>query len=912
MSIEITRLGVAIDPTGAVTGAERAKRAARDMGTSIDRDLDRVEKASKDAGRQVSRAGQQIEGAAKDARREVDRLGQANGFDRLRQSVRGGFGDLRDMVIDLLDVFGLLDNGFGNVVRRGNSLLQVGARAQQTFGQMGQGANTAANGLNAAATASTATAGGLGRMLAAAGPMIGILAAVAAGVLALVVAFKALHAATAFVASSVREAAALEQYTVRLAVLQGSFESAAATVKRFNAFSDSTPFLDAEVFDAGTKLEAMTRGVLSTDEALRAIGGSAFVAGKQFSEIAELVGRSYNAMRLGMDFIEPLKTMNSYGLITGETVKKVIALGEAAEKTGNKSANFAQQWALVYGELQEKQEALILASGTWEGKMSTIEGKWQALKAELGAPVMEALSPLLDQIISLIQIATPYAAALGQTLGNMLKGLIQVTAEGQLGALLAASLMDAIETAARFLLFAFLQSISMAANHLVNLFMLPIRITVDAFQALMGERNVVSEFALNLKNVMIDAVTDFGNYLLEKAAAAGVAMRNAALSGITGLASGGIPGMIAGVGGAAAQVGTAEVAKGIADAVSAKVGEVINGPAPAATLPVAAPMSETDPNFVGPPSPVKNDYFSTSLFPDNWMEKAEIVTKRQEAILHDAINAFDAQNPAPVVNNPVSLTDPVVDPTGGLLGTGTGGDPSATARKIENITDVLQEQKSALGGLMDEWGNLGRQADQALTGLTQKITGEFSTALTDAIMGTKSWEQAFQELGASVVRSIIEMVTQMWVQYAVQMLLNQVSGSFGGGLGGIFGGASAAVLHSGGSLDGAPRRGSNPGLSVYHSGGRASSERLAMLEKNETVLTAEQGTEIRDRIRGAAMGRKGGAGGSGGGGTPVTILNVTDPGQVAEAIASNPDVILNAINSRLPQVKRMLQSGDRR
>lgn len=906
--MELTRLGVVIDPTEAEAGAKRATRAADAMAKSMVDDLNKVEKESKEAGKAVDAAGRVIETSARGATQSIDRLGEARGFERLRQGVGSSFGEIRRMVIDALDVFGLLNNGIGDMIRRGDSLLNLTDNVGRGVGGMGRGAAGAAGGMDDLAAGTASAAAGAGRLLAGLGPLIAILAAVGAAILAAVVAAKALGVAFRFTIDSVKEAAALEQYTVRLAVLQGSFDKARESVKRFNEFSDATPFTDAEVFDAGTKLEAMSKGILSTDEALRAIGGSAFVAGKSFSDIADLVGRAYNAMRLGMDFIEPLKTMNSYGLIAGETVKEVIRLGEEAEKTGNKAANFAQQWALVYGDLSTKQEALLLASDTWEGKMSTIQGKWSALKATFGEPIMNALKPLLDDVLLMIQVLTPLAAELGAAIGNALKAMVQLFHEGNLGEVFQAVLFDTIESAGRFMLLTFLEAAAAVGNALVNLFLLPLRLVADGFKALMADPGMVTRFATKLKDDMIDAVNTFGNYLLEKASAAGTAIRNSLMGAVTGFSAGGIAGAAGSIASSAEGIVGSAAAKiigaGIGEATAAAVG---------AKLPEAAPAAESSPEFVGPPKPTPpTDYFSTSLFPTDWLEQQALVNTRTQEVLQGAIQRFDAANP------PGEITQPVTPPSDALStptpspgidgGAGSAGAPSASAKPIESITEALQEQRSAVQTLADDWGNLQVQGDQAIASLVQGITGEMSNAITDAIMGTKTWQEAFEQLGAAVVKQIIQMVTQLWIQYTVSLLLKNLGGAFGGGAG-LFGGAGAAILHSGGTTEGAPRR--SGGLPLYHGGGRASSERIAMLEKDETVLTAEQGTEIRDRLRKSAS-RKPGSGGGGGQGTGVTILNVTDASQVTEAIAANPDIVINAINRRLPAVRRLVQGGERR
>jgi len=714
--MELTRLGVVIDPTGAEAGAKKATAAAESMARSMVDDLGRVEKAS-------------------------DRIGDAKGFGKMAQNVGTSFADMRRMIIEMLDVFGLLNNGVGEMIRRGDSLLNVTENAGRTFGTMGSGADGATRSVSGLTGATGNATAGFGRLAGGATRMIALMAAVGAAILGVVVVVKALGVAFDFSLASMKEAGSLEQYTVRLAVLKGSFEEAEETVARFNAFADETPFTDAEVINAGTSLEQLSKGVLSTNEALKAIGGSAFVAGKSFTEIADMAGRAYNAMSLGMDYTEPLKSMQNLGLISGQTVMKVIQLGKEAEKGGSKTSNFAKQWALVYGDLLTKQQSLVLASNTYEGKLSTISGKWDALKAAFGKPIIDAVSPFLSDIIELLKDAIPLAVTLGKAVaavasvsGNLLKGYGKAYKEA-----------------------GFVERGIMGAVPLYG-----------GYKALMGAtQNMFTETGMAVANGLlgVDKKTR-----LEK------------------------------------------------------------------------------------PTP-----------PENLLET----------------NVFG----------------------------GGGGEPSAYAKPIKSITEVLQEQKTAVQTLTDDWSNLKTQADQTIASMAQGISSELTNAITDGITGTKSWQEAFENLGQAVVRQIIQMVTQLWIQYTVALLLKNVMGAFSGagGLAGMFGGASASVLHGGGGLDGAPKRN---GVKLYHSGGKASSERIAMLERDETVLTAEQGTEIRDRLRKTASRRPGS--GSGSGSTGVTILNVTDASQVTEAIAANPDIIVNAINRRLPAVRRLVQGGERR
>ena len=77
-----------------------------------------------------------------------------------------------------------------------------------------------------------------------------------------------------------------------------------------------------------------------------------------------------------------------------------------------------------------------------------------------------------------------------------------------------------------------------------------------------------------------------------------------------------------------------------------------------------------------------------------------------------------------------------------------------------------------------------------------------------------------------------------------------------------------------------------------------SDEVPTILQKGETVLTRDQARNIRNRIEG---GGESAAGGSG-----VTIINVLDPGLVADFHAKNPDAILNIISPKVAQMRTML------
>ena len=416
--MDIARLGVVIDPTAAEQGGRRAQEAIKRIGQEARQSLGQVDTASDKAGRSVG---------------------------RMATTTKRGFGDMASMVVNFLDALGLLNGSFGQLIRRSESVVTSGSQIAKAMAEAGEAAGDTA-GIVENLTEATGNLGGasgnMGAMFQKAIPWVIAAGIALAGVL---VTIGLLVAAFQLLKKAVNVSAEMEQFELRLAVSMGSFTKAREKLKELSQFAADTPFTDEEIFNAGVKLEAMTEGALSTKEALMAIGGASVVAGKSFDEMADLAGRAFNAIKLGMDYIEPLKTMFSYGLISGETVKQVIALGDEAEKAGNKGANAAQQWALVYDDLAKKQVALALLSDSWNGKLSTISGMLDQLLARLGAPVRDALKPILDDLISIIGLITPIVETVGIGIATSIRMLYEAFSNGELWALIGTALASEVE-----------------------------------------------------------------------------------------------------------------------------------------------------------------------------------------------------------------------------------------------------------------------------------------------------------------------------------------------------------------------------------------------------------------------------------------------------------------------------------
>lgn len=930
---DIRTIGIQFDPKPAKAGADAAKKAVRDMADSVGKDLKKVEADGKKTGDAVKAAGGKIEVAAKGADNAVEKLGRGKGFQRMADGARTSAGQVSNGIIDMLDTFGLLDSRMGMMVRR----VQSGINSVGNLSRMWRSARPAmAGGGAAAAGAGQAMAGLGGAALAAASgilkfslvavPIVGTLAAIvtAAGVLAagLWVLSKAWDA----VAASIGPAAKMEGFEIKLAVSMGSFDKAREKIVELKKFANETPFSDSEVFGAGVKLQTMTKGALSTAEALKAIGGSAYQSGKSFDEVADLSGRAFQAIKLGMDFIEPLKTMNSYGMISGDTLKTVVALGAAtkgASTEAEKAAIATKQWAAVFADLKQNSVALVLASKTWEGLMSTLEGNWEALKAAFGAPIIDALKPALTELIGMFPFLIEQAGRMGEVLANGIKFLYQSIKDGELDKFLALTLDIGIAKGVSNFLEYFRRqfpevskmlteglTVAAAAAKLafVEVAVAVIKITADlltsalkmAFNAAIyvltagmvdgfdksttgfedkgktAAQNIADTLRTALSDAFKKAAEDFGNFMEQKIKAisplanivAPIMEKAGYLHGM--LTDDSRPKMPTKAPDPAFQptVGLAELEAWIKDPTVELTG-VPDGM-------VLPPKPTTPPPFVGPPD-----------------GRTEL-----QKMMDEKLSAFERENPGFSNSDLGTLRppNPTPDPSGDLVNQGGGG-KGASAEAPPKATPVpLTEVQN----LTAEWGDLGKQIDKVAAGAMQAIAGGMTDAVTGLIMGTKDAKQAFSEMAVSIVNDILKMIIQMTIQLALAKALGPYGAAFQGYV------ATVGSAHSGGEVG--KTNLSRTVLPTYHSGGMATSEQAVKVERGESILTRKRAKELEMELsaqRGDRSGQKGG------GGNEATIINVFDRNEIADAVVARPDAVVNAISRQLPAVRKMVMSGQR-
>ncbi len=219
----------------------------------------------------------------------------------------------------------------------------------------------------------------------------------------------ALAGAVGFTIKSIGKAAEMESLEAAFAPLLGSAEAARARIAELSRFAAATPFEMPEIARASRMLEVLTRGALSSGDALRMVGDVAAGAQAPFEEIAMWVGRLYDGLQSGRPVGEAMMRLQELGIISGEVRGQL----EALQKSG---ASGNEVWEAARGALDRFGGSMERQAATWNGKLSTLRDNVGLLMAEFGAPIVDSLKPFLDMAISKVDSLKVKFSELGENI----------------------------------------------------------------------------------------------------------------------------------------------------------------------------------------------------------------------------------------------------------------------------------------------------------------------------------------------------------------------------------------------------------------------------------------------------------------------------------------------------------------
>lgn len=417
---------------------------------------------------------------------------------------------------------------------------------------------------------------------------------------------------TGIIRESSEAASNMQQLNTVFGVLLQSQSKGSALLEEVTQFAAATPMKVPELANATRVLLAYGESSTTVMSTLRRLGDIAAGTGQRIDEIATLIGKARQAGRLYGDDLNRLNDRGipltatlakNFGITTME-VRKLVEQGRvgfsALEDAINEVTN---EGGLFYGML-EKQ------SKNYGGVMSTLEDNITLAKKAFGAPINNALTPILQDAIEMLKEMKPQFTELGEAMAPVVASLVTAFKDlvvwiGENGK----QVLNLVQTYGPLVAKALALAAAVKAAQMV----------FGALGAIVrGITGTISGFT-SIVTAAATAVTNLGSTLdrlAAKYATAGTAARAAgsqiaASSAAMGAAAGGTAGAAAGAAGAAGAGAAAGAAGAAIGALStgSKVWSVVKGVGGKAlsivgTLAALDALSKTVSGFVSGDAPL--------------------------------------------------------------------------------------------------------------------------------------------------------------------------------------------------------------------------------------------------------------------------------------------------------------------
>jgi tape measure domain-containing protein len=317
--------------------------------------------------------------------------------------------------------------------------IRIDTRAAQAgLGQVRASVNQAAlalRGLSVPALSARASLGGFGSAMAPMG-------ALARQVLILGGAFGGLAAGIATVKSSLSAAADQEQLLTSFGVMLGSGKAAREMLEDLKQTAATTPFELPGISRAAKTLLAFQTPAAELVSTIRMLGDISAGTGKDLNELSVIFGQIRSAGRLtGQDMLQLINAgvpiisslAERFGVTTAE-IRTMVETGKVGfEDVAGVFQSLTGQGGMFFN-MMEKQ------SQTMTGRISTLRDAIGEMQRQFGAPINEALKPLLIEATALAERLAPAAAAFGQNLAKAVTVLTNAFKEGRIAELFGLAL----------------------------------------------------------------------------------------------------------------------------------------------------------------------------------------------------------------------------------------------------------------------------------------------------------------------------------------------------------------------------------------------------------------------------------------------------------------------------------------
>ena len=231
---------------------------------------------------------------------------------------------------------------------------------------------------------------------------------------------------TGIIRESSEAASSMQQLNTVFGVLLQSQSKGSALLEEVTQFAAATPMKVPELANAARVLLAYGESSTTVMSTLRRLGDIAAGTGQRIDEIATLIGKARQAGRLYGDDLNRLNDRGipltaalakNFGITTME-VRKLVEQGRVGFSALEDAINeVTSEGGLFYGML-EKQ------SKNYGGVMSTLEDNITLAKKAFGAPINNALTPILQDAIEMLKEMKPQFTELGEAMAPVVASLV--------------------------------------------------------------------------------------------------------------------------------------------------------------------------------------------------------------------------------------------------------------------------------------------------------------------------------------------------------------------------------------------------------------------------------------------------------------------------------------------------------
>lgn len=230
---------------------------------------------------------------------------------------------------------------------------------------------------------------------------------------------------TGIIRESSEAASNMQQLNTVFGVLLQSQSKGSALLGEVTQFAAATPMKVPELANATRVLLAYGESSTTVMGTLRRLGDIAAGTGQRIDEIATLIGKARQAGRL---YGDDLNRLNDRGIpltatlaknfgITSMEVRKLVEQGRVGFSALEDAINeITNEGGLFYGML-EKQ------SKNYGGVVSTLEDNITLAKEAFGAPINNALTPILQDAIEMLKEMKPQFTELGEAMAPVVASL---------------------------------------------------------------------------------------------------------------------------------------------------------------------------------------------------------------------------------------------------------------------------------------------------------------------------------------------------------------------------------------------------------------------------------------------------------------------------------------------------------